>query len=155
MDLGEKIRQLIPTLLTDESLFLVSVTVSALTGPQKVTVALDGDNGVTIDDCATLSRSLAGVLEEQGLIGDNFTLEVTTPGVDKPLLLKRQYVKNVGRGLKVYRKDKSILEGKLKQVTGEDIVLEQESGEGKKKEVKDVALPLADIEKALVQISFK
>jgi ribosome maturation factor RimP len=155
MDLGEKIKQLVPPLLTDESLFLVGVTVSALQGPQKVTIALDGDKGVTIDDCAELSRKVSDALEELGLIGENFTLEVTTPGVDRPLLLKRQYIKNIGRRLKVYLKDKSTLEGKLKKVTEEDIVVEQETGEGKKKELKETSLPLADIEKALVQVSFK
>jgi len=134
---------------------LVNVSVSALSGPQKVTILLDGDQGVTIDDCAELSRSLTEVMEEQGLIGDNFTLEVSTPGVDKPLALKRQYARNTGRRLKIYRNDKSTLEGKLSEVREDSITVEVETGEGKKKEVNAVTIGFADIEKAVVQVSFK
>lgn len=134
---------------------MVNVSVSALSGPQKVTILLDGDQGVTIDDCAELSRSLTEVMEEQGLIGDNFTLEVSTPGVDKPLALKRQYARNTGRRLKIYRNDKSTLEGKLSEVREDSITVEVETGEGKKKEVNAVTIGFADIEKAVVQVSFK
>ena len=155
MDLGEKIRQLALRLLTNESQFVVGIAVSSLQGPQKVTVTVDGDNGVTIDDCATLSRALLASLEEQGLIGENFTLEVTTPGLDRPLKLKRQYFKNIGRGIKVHLTDKKIVEGKLCEVTEEHIPLEQEIGEGKKKELKKTAFFFPDIEKAFIQISFK
>ena len=154
MEFGEKIRVLAESFLK-EGQFLVHLSVSSLTGPQKVTISLDADQGVTIDDCAELSRSLTGVMEEQGLIGDNFTLEVSTPGVDKPLVLKRQYARNAGRRLKIYLKDKSKVEGKLSEVREDSITLEVETGEGKKKEVNALTIGFDDIEKAVVQVSFK
>lgn len=155
MDLGEKINQLSHQFLANESQFVVNVTVSALQGPQKVTVALDGDHGVTIDDCAALSRKLLDSLEEQGLIGENFTLEVTTPGLDRPLKMKRQFFKNIGRGMRVHLNDKKVVEGKLCEVTEEKITLEQEMMAGKKKEFTKTSFAFPDIEKAYVQILLK
>jgi ribosome maturation factor RimP len=154
MELGEKIRQLAELQLADMSQFVVSVSVSSLQGPQKVTVILDGDKGITIDDCASLSRALLSTLEEKGMVGENFTLEVTTPGLDRPLKLKRQFFKNIGRGLQVQLVDKTILRGKLEEVTEEAITLGEIAGEKKNEEQKAV-LPFRDIEKAYVQILFK
>jgi len=121
--------------------------------PWKFTVIVDGDQGIMIDDCAALSRALNESLE--GEISDPYTLEVSTPGLDHPLKLKRQYKKNIGRGLKVVRKDKSIVNGALKQTEEEKIVLETEIGLGKKTEVKIIEIPFTEIEKAFVTVSFK
>jgi ribosome maturation factor RimP len=81
-------------------------------------------------------------------------LEVSTPGVDQPLKLKRQYYKNVGRRLKV-KVHENITEGKLKEVSEDQIVLVQETGTGKKRELKEIAIPFSEIDKAFVQVSFK
>ena len=155
MDLGERINLLAHQLLTHESQFVVGVAVSSLQGPQKITVTVDGDKGVTIDDCASLSRALLEILEKQQLVGENFTLEVTTPGLDRPLKLKRQFFKNIGRGIRVHLTNKKIVEGKLREVNEEQITLEQEVGERKKKELIKTVLPFPEIEKAFIQISFK
>jgi ribosome maturation factor RimP len=82
-------------------------------------------------------------------------LEVTTPGVDQPLKLHRQYKKNIGREVKVQLKDKKIERGKLVEVTEESIYLEQEVKEGKKKELKKIPFQFLDIERTLVEVSFK
>jgi ribosome maturation factor RimP len=153
MDLAEEIRKIAEANLAPGH-FLVDVIVSAKSGPKKVMVLADGDQGLTIDDCASLSRELSKVLDENGLIDDNYVLEVSTPGVDHPLKLDRQFRKNIGRSLKVKVGD-TIIEGKLTEVTTEKIILIQETGSGKKKETKPVEIPVADIEKAFVQISFK
>jgi ribosome maturation factor RimP len=155
MDLGEKVKQLAQQFLANESQFVVNVAVSSLQGPQKVTVVLDGDAGITIDDCATVSKQLLGALEQQGLIGENFTLEVTTPGLDRPLKLKRQYVKNIGRGMRLHLNDKKVVEGKLCEVTDDTITLEQEIGSGKKTEFMRNSFRFPDIEKAFVKILLK
>jgi ribosome maturation factor RimP len=81
-------------------------------------------------------------------------LEVSTPGVDQPLKLKRQYHKNIGRKLKVTT-GQHILEGKLVDVGEEKIKLEQEFGEGKKKETKSIEIPFSEIDKTFVLVSFK
>ena len=155
MILNENIANLATGALSDESQFLVDVVVSSKQGPQKVTVTLDGDKGITIDECAAVSRKLLAILEEQGAVGDNFTLEVTTPGVDHPLKMKRQYVKNIGRTLKVQLKDKSVETGKLVEVNEEVLALERPEKEGKKMELKKIVIPFSEIERAIVQVSFK
>jgi ribosome maturation factor RimP len=153
MDLVEEIKAMAQKRLT-ESQFLVDVLVTARKGPKKVMVIVDADQGFNIDECAELSRHLSKLLDERNLIDDNYMLEVTTPGVDFPLKLNRQYRKNVGRSLKVKLRDKTI-EGKLTMASEDTITLEQETGSGKKKEITSMVLSIADIEKAHVLVSFK
>jgi len=155
MDLNEKVRELAQSCLFDESHFLVEVILTAKAGPKRVLVILDGDKGVNIEVCAKVSRALSNAMDESGLIDDNYTLEVTTPGLDHPLKLKRQYYKNVGRGFKVHTKDKALVEGKLMEVDEQRIVLSQEIKEGKKIDVRTIEIPFEQIEKAFVMVSFK
>ena len=153
--LNERITYLAQHALSSEAHFLVDVIVSINRGPTKVTVVLDGDQGITIDDCSSVSRSISKGIEDENLINENYTLEVTTPGLDQPLKLSRQYVKNRGRELKVHLKDKKIIEGLLKEATAERITLEYEAKGDKKKERKIMELVYADIVKAFVKVSFK
>ena len=154
MDLIDKVRELAQSCLADESLFLVEAIISSRAGA-RVLVILDGDKGVSIEVCTRVSRALSKMLDESGLIDDNYTLEVTTPGLDHPLKLKRQYYKNVGRGFKVHTKSKELLEGKLMEVDEQRIIIQQQLKEGKKAEVKTIEIPFEHIEKAFVMVSFK
>lgn len=155
MTLEETIKSYAEKAITDSRQFLVDVVVSARKGPKKVLVIVDGDEGVSIDDCARVSRELSKVLDETEFGGDeSYTLEVSTPGLDQPLKLIRQYQKNVGRRLKVKLSDKTE-EGKLVDVTQEAVVLEKEIGSGKKKETTKIEINFSQIEKAFVLVSFK
>jgi ribosome maturation factor RimP len=156
MDITQKIRELAESHLTVASHFVVDVSIGKHK-PYKVSVFVDGDQGVTIDDCSNLSRALSEDLDNLDLINDNYTLEVGTPGLDQPLKLKRQYVKNTGRGLRVQRKDKSSLQGQLTEVSEVGIVMDAESKvKGKKKiEINRIEIPFSEIEKAIVMVSFK
>ena len=157
MDLNTQIEEMANSLLPKPSHFLVEVVTSGNRVQKKLMVIIDGDDGVTIEDCAQLSRSLSSQLDETNLISENYTLEVTTPGVDFPLKLKRQYRKNVGRGFKVTLKDKSIVKGTLINTHSDSIELEieEKKAKGKKKELKKMDIPFDMIDKAFVQISFK
>lgn len=154
MDIAQKIRELTESHLTDASHFVVDVVISKHK-PHKVSVFLDGDTGITIDHCSDLSRALSEDLDKLDLIKENYMLEVGTPGLDQPLKLKRQFVKNIGRGLKVVRKDKSILQGKLTSASDGGVTLDIEEKAGKKIEFKPVEIPYSEIEKAIVMVSFK
>lgn len=154
MDVVEEIRMLAARNLSPDK-FIVEVVVSAKKLPKRVIIIIDGDQGVTIDDCAGLSRQLSKAFDEAGLFGDdNYLLEVSTPGLDHPLKLKRQYFKNAGRNLRVIGKE-GMVEGKLKEVTDDKIVLTRESGSGKKREISDLDILFSEIEKAFVLVSFK
>ena len=152
MDIAQKIEELAQLHLASPSLFIVGVSISKHK-PMKITIALDGDAGASIDDCANLSRQLSDELEKENFIDEAYTLEVGTPGVDLPLKLKRQYKKNIGREVKVQLTDKSIVRGKL-VVADEEKIEVQEPAE-KKKELKTSEIPFSEIEKTIVIVSFK
>jgi len=154
MDLAVEIRRLAESKLANESQFIVDVVLSSRQGPRKVLILLDGDHGVSIDDCADLSREMAKALDENDWISDNYTLEVSTSGLDHPLKLVRQYKKNIGRRVKVKLKDVTV-EGTLTAADDEKIVLNEDTGTGKKKETKTREIPFTEIEKTLVMVSFK
>ncbi|HYG04426.1 MAG TPA: ribosome maturation factor RimP [Chryseosolibacter sp.] len=153
MDLSDHIQKLAEEFLAPGQ-FIVSAEVSARKGPKKVLILADADQGFSIDDCAELSRQVSKALDDRGLIEDNYLLEVSTPGVDHPLKLKRQYTKNVGRSLKLKLQDKTI-EGKLTEVKDQSILLAEQVKNGKKTESKIHEIPFDAIEKALVMVSFK
>lgn len=154
MEIADRIRELAEKSKKDDSQFVVDVIVSLRKNPKKVLVILDGDHGVTIDDCADMNRALSGALDQERFLDDRYLLEVSTPGLDQPLKLKRQYYKNRNRKLRV-KTSEAVVEGVLADVTDEAITLEQESGNGKKKVVKHVVIPFAAIEKTFVLVSFK
>ena len=154
MGIVEDLRNIITEKLADSSQFLVDVIVKGHKGPQKVLVIIDSDNGVTIDDCANLSRELSKAFDDTQLFTGSYMLEVSTPGLDQPLKLRRQYQKNIGRAVRVFRAQQFI-EGKLIGATEEIITIEQEIGDGKQRQVKTIDIPFSEIDKTFVLISFK
>jgi ribosome maturation factor RimP len=151
---NEGIKELVEQSLADQNHFLVDLVVNSKSNPIKITVVLDGDKGISIDDCATVSRTFAALLDEENSL-ENYALEVTTPGLDQPLRLKRQYVKNIGREVKIQLKDKKIERGKLVESTEDTVVIEHEVKEGKQKELKKTTFTFEEIERTLVEVSFK
>lgn len=145
----------------DQSLFLVDISISNAKNSQKVVVHLDGDEGISIDTCAEISRKLGTRMEEEELISGSFTLEVSSPGLDLPLKMHRQYKKNVGRKIKVLLQDNTTVKGELTQVNEQQIVLQEElkvksKDKSKKRgETKEVVIPFQDIKKTNVLASFK
>lgn len=154
MDLKEQLSSIVNENLESDKHFLVDIVISAKSGPKKVLVLLDGDEGITIDDCAKMSRSLGFQVEEQDLISDAYRLEVSSPGLDHPIVLVRQYIKNVGRTIKVTLKEDGEVIGELKKADEKQIVVAEEKKEGKKKTVEDRTLLLESIHKTEIQIKF-
>ena len=120
-----------------------------------VKVYIDGDNGIAIEKCVQFNRKLYKMIEDSAIYppGD-FSLEVSSPGVDEPLRLRRQYAKNIGRSIEVIFNDGSKKEGKLIQVAESDIIVEQVSGKGKKAVSQQVIIPFNNIKTTTVQIKF-
>ena len=154
MNLEKRVRELVEEKLTDRpDLFIVSIKILNLAN---VTVLLDGDNGLGIHDCAMVSRHVGFHLEEENAITDAYTLEVSSPGLDTPLVLDRQFQKNIDRTLAVKLTSGEKLEGVLKAVADSDIILNMKIKEkGKKIRNEDKTIAKSDIAEALVQVSFK
>lgn len=153
MQLEDDIRRLTEEILTGGQ-FLVDVNVSSRKGPGKISVVIDGDEGVGIDDCAAVSRHLSDKLDGMDLPDARYVLEVTTPGIDQPLRMQRQYRKNIGRKVKVHLRDR-IVEGVLADADETTVTLAVVTGKGKNKETASETVAFADIDKTFVMISFK
>ena len=149
----QALEQRVNDLIVDEpDVFLVEVRIKPT---NNVKVFLDADHGMNIDSLIRYNRRLYRVLEESSLFPDgDFSLEVSSPGLDEPLKLLRQYRKNTGRSVEVTGIDGIKREGKLIAVTEQEIVLEEERGKGKKAELIQHIIPFADIKTTRVQIKF-
>lgn len=155
MDLSGQIQQLAEQHLAGTSHFVLNVKVIEKINPPRITVVVDGEEGITIDDCANLSRSLTDSINQMALL-DDYNLEVTTPGIDQPLKLLRQFKKHVGRNVKIEMKEKETVRGKLVGIEGDDITVEEEvKTTGKKGEKKTRKINFDLIDKTFVMVSFK
>jgi ribosome maturation factor RimP len=150
--LSDQIVKLVEQNLADPAHFLVDVVLKGSGGNQKVLILVDGDSGISIDACATLSRKISEEMES--LIDGKFILEVSSPGVDYPLSTVRQYRKNIGRKLKVTGEDEKVTKGRLIAVSDDGITLARESKKGKKKTEGEQEIHFSDIKKTTVLIEF-
>ena len=140
------------TFADNPALFLVSIKVKPT---NNIKIFIDGDEGFPIDMCVRINRKLYKLIEENGFYPEgDFSLEVSSPGIEEPLKLHRQYTKNIGRDVEIIFKDLSIKEGKLIAVAESDIILEQTEGKGKKAVVQQLVIPLCNIKSTTVQIKF-
>jgi ribosome maturation factor RimP len=155
MHLEERIRQLIDEKLADRpDLFVVEIKIVNNT---KVTILLDGDNGIGIHDCALVSRHVGFHLEEENLIDQAYNLEVGSPGLDTPLVLERQFQKNVGRLLEIKLLEGKKTQGTLVSSTPESLtILEEVKEKGKKKvKITEKTIQKTEIVEVKVGVSFK
>ena len=142
--------------LPEGDLFIVDVNVSDSAVRPKITVLADGEQGITIDQCATISRRINAKITEQFGEELSYVLEVSSPGVDFPLTQPKQFMRNVGRNLKLKLQDGTEKTGKLEEVTETGINLTAEvKQKGKKATYEPVQIPFGEIVKANVVISFK
>ena len=120
-----------------------------------IKVFVDADRGISIDKLAQYNRTLYRQIEESGLFPNNdFSLEISSPGLDEPLRLSRQYLKNIGRYVEVLLKNGIKKEGKLVSASDKEIVIEEERGNKKKKEVILHSLSYDDIKTTKIQIKW-
>ena len=122
--LSDKVEALVAEVLAGTPHFLVELDVRGMKGSRVVNVYLDSDTGIGVDDMARISRDLGFLLDTEDVMGGNYSLNVSSPGIDRPLRLRRQYKKNIGRMLLVhYRKPEG--EGET-EATGELVSVDDE-----------------------------
>ena len=151
--LTQRIEALLEEHLAGTNLFVVEVRELP---KAKIQVFLDGDEGITIQQCAKASRFLEHRLEEEKLVPEHYTLEVSSPGVGQPLLLHRQYVKNIGRTVEVALADGGKQEGVLTAVSDTELTLTNKvkNKETKKLEEQVTTIPISSIKTTKVQVTF-
>ncbi len=168
MDDKTRITELLQPYLNNDQLYIVDVqSVGRQGGRIKVTILLDSDAGITIDECADISRRLGGQMDEMNFFGESpFTLEVSSPGIDHPLGFPRQYRRNIGRQLLVVLVDGTTELGTLEDADDIQILLDiVPVKRSKTKQKKDTeagivvrsgptTFPYDQIKKATVEITF-
>ena len=144
---------MVQTMLAGEQgYFLVDVRVKPT---NNVKVFIDGDQGISIEKCVQVNRALYKKFEETGLFPNgDFSLEVSSPGLDEPLKLHRQYKKNIGRQVELVLQDGSKIEGRLLEVTEDGIIVEETRGRNKKKEVINHTFLFDNIKTTKIQVVF-
>lgn len=154
MGVEKRIRELVEEKLADRpDLFIVAIKVI---NNAKIMVLLDGDEGIGIHDCAMVSRHVGFHLEEENLIEKAYNLEVSSPGLDTPFMQERQYVKNIGRDVIVKLANGDKLEGKLLEVSEDNILVSHSVKEkGKKAQVVESVILKSNIAETKVSVSFK
>lgn len=146
-----RITDMLEVLLADKpEYFIVEIRIKPT---NNVKVFVDADKGASIDKLVSLNRQLYPQLEAAGLFPDNdFSLEVSSPGLDEPLKNPRQFTKNVGRKVEITLLDGSVKEGKLLAATDAQLTLEETIG--KKKETVVTNINLSEIKHTKVCIVF-
>lgn len=136
----------------DNSVYVVALKIKPT---HNIKLYVDTDTGITIEHCIKLNRKLYAAIEEKGLFVDgDFSLEVSSPGVGEPILLNRQYIKNVGRWLEVDLKDGNRVEGQLLSAALDYLELEVTTGKGKKQTIHTQQISYDAISKAVVAVKF-
>ncbi|WP_419869045.1 ribosome assembly cofactor RimP [Chryseobacterium sp. CT-SW4] len=155
MEFRKRIEELLNEFLeTRKDLFLIDLKISA---GDDVTVILDGDNGVSLQDCLDASRAIEFNMDREE---HDFSLQVMSAGLSEPLATPRQFNKNIGRDIEVLLNDSSKIEGELSKVDEEKITLilryrkPKDIGKGKVDVEEEKEIPYSEIKKALVVIKF-
>ncbi len=153
--LKERVKELLDEAFEEyNSLFLIDFTI---TGANEIRVIIDGDEGVTVQDCINVSRKVEHNLDRES---EDFALEVASAGATEPLVNNRQYKKNVGRDLEVKLSDGSKMTGTLESASDSGIILSwservpKELGKGKTTVEKKEEIAYDTISQAKVKIKF-
>ena len=147
------IQSLIDEYLDGTDMFLIKLKVST---DNKIIVIIDGDNGVTIDDCVGLSRQIEGNLDRDK---EDFELSVSSAGIDKPYLLLRQYIKNIGKLVKIITNESKTLKGILVSASAESVEIKEEIVSKNKKHKKSeygdiITIQMSDIKETKSVVTF-
>jgi ribosome maturation factor RimP len=140
----------------NSGLFVVEISISA---SNVIHLELDkSDGNVSINDCMSVSRNIEHNLDRES---EDFELHVSSAGLDKPFRVLAQYIKNIGREVKLVTNDGKKHEGLLTAATAEEVTLQKsrmEKIEGKKKKeliVEQLVFPMTQIKETKIVISFK
>lgn len=148
MILKERITDFINKYLEGSDKFLVEIKVSP---GDKISVFVDGERGITIDDCKMLTRVIESAFNRDD---EDFDLTVSSAGADTPMKMPRQYPKHIGRTLEIRMKTDEIITGKLSSAVQEAIVLELPANK-KEKQKQHTTIPFSEIKEGKVVLSFK
>ena len=151
MALKDQISELVTPALSQAGYFLEDINIVTPGQHRIVTVIVDGESALNLDQVTVASKLVSELLDEAAFMGETpFTLEVTSPGIDRPLTLPRHFAKNVSRLLNVVKCDGEVVTGRIASSTDSEVTLSV----AEKKTTTDVVVAIADIKRATVEIEF-
>ena len=151
MSLTQAITDLISPAVSEAGFFLEEVQIASPGSHRIVTCVVDGETPLNLDQVTVASRAISELLDTAEFMGDTpFTLEVTSPGVDRPLTQPRHWTKNLTRLIKVTLGDGTITTGRLTEFSDTHATLV----ENIKGRIKEHTIAFADIKRAVVEIEF-
>lgn len=151
MAITDQISQLVTPAVEAQGFFLEEVQLASPGKHRIVTCIVDGQTSLNMDQVTAVSRAISELLDEAPFMGETpFTLEVTSPGVDRPLTKPRHFAKNHDRLVKVVQLDGEVVTGRIASNTEADVTLDVTE----KKEVKEVVIAFVDMKRATVEIEF-
>ncbi len=151
MSLIEKITELVQPAVESAGFFLEDVHVVSPGKHRIITCVVDGHTPLNLDQVTSVSRDISELLDAAHFMDETaFTLEVTSPGVDRPLTLARHWQKNLNRLVKVVKQDASIVNGRITTIEDSQVILIEDI-KGKSKEH---IVQFADIKRATIEIEF-
>ncbi len=150
----ERLTELVNAYFEGTEFFLVDISLSV---GDKIQIYADHkERNIQIDDCVSLSRHLESYIEEEGLAGEKYNLEVSSPGMGNPLKVKAQYVKSIGRMMQIWTNDNRHFKGILKAVNADGIEVDVVVGKHKKQlKYEAASLKFEEILKIKKEITFK
>ena len=146
--IDENIIEIASEIAESDGFFLIDVTFRGTEKNRVIEVFIDGEKNITAEDCAQISRKMNSVIDEKQMIKSNYRLDVSSPGVDRPLRFLKQYKKHLNRQFEITYKvgeKKNHLKGKLVKIEDEMLTFLTS---------KETVINYNDIIKAKVLISF-
>ena len=125
-----QIRKLVVSILESQQIDLVDIELKGRSGSQVLSIYVDIDGGISLDQCVDLSRQISDLLDTRNLFAGRYRLEVSSPGVDRPLKTVRDFTRNLGRKVKVISKDKDeekTISGIIDQADEKSLFVQQDS----------------------------
>ena len=151
MALKDQLIELLTPAVLEAGFYLEDIHIATPGSHRIVTCIVDGDSSLNLDQVTSVSRVISELLDVAPFMGETpFTLEVTSPGVDRPLTLPRHFAKNHDRLLKVIRNDGTEVTGRIASHADESVTLTVTT----KKESHEEVVALDDIKRALVEVEF-
>ncbi len=159
ISIAERITELLEEKYRSDEAFADCYTVEVELKPnQRLYVFADSDSGMSFEKCRTISRYLESHIDAHNWLGEKYVLEVSSPGIGRPMKFPRQYKKNIGRTLAVSTTEGAHYTATLAEATDEHIMLTEtvvEKVDKKKVErVIETTIPYAQIQKAVVKLAF-
>lgn len=152
---SEMIQEMVALKAVEHGLHLLELNLKRTSAGVSIKIFVDSETGVTIDQCSRLSRDVDAAIEGQQMLKNAYTLEVSSPGVDRPLTEAWQFRKNIGRQLRIdfqnASKEVVQLKGRLMAVEAEWLVVVPS---GKKKGATEVRIPMDRIQRAIVELDW-